>query len=233
MDTLTDNLAVGLARLLPPETLLRILVGVVIVFLLSVLRQLLQYTTLLALLRSFFRRKLTAIETYLNGKWRSPKVTRVMWNLRDAHYFKRAVGIYAESGFREALIRFHARHQPAVTWAMIVQARGHLEHKDNAIHVRLSGTDRFFHFFFHQLVGFFIWLIFVLVVIKIFLGKPTGWDLALLVLLAMAFLVSIIVFARLDLPYQTAKQLHSLSKSPRRKQTWFEKILRRAINRAD
>ncbi|MDP3811060.1 MAG: hypothetical protein Q8Q78_08670 [Hydrogenophaga sp.] len=74
------------------------------------------------------RRRFELLEQYLSKPEIADKETRIaVSELRDAHYFKAATGIYAEKTFRHALLRMHAQTSFTVNWMQIRRARPHIE----------------------------------------------------------------------------------------------------------
>lgn len=65
------------------------------------------------------------------------EAVKVLRDLRDAHYFKLATGIYAEKSFRNALIRLHTNLSHLVGWTTIRRTLPYIEvTKDGVVSVR-------------------------------------------------------------------------------------------------
>ncbi|MFZ3019418.1 MAG: hypothetical protein WA056_13280 [Gallionella sp.] len=74
------------------------------------------------------KRKLEALDSYVaSPNTADAKAIKAISDLRDAHYFKIATGIYAESRLRNAIIKLHEATSHLVTWRHIRLALPHLD----------------------------------------------------------------------------------------------------------
>jgi len=80
---------------------------------------------------------------------------KVLRDLRDAHYFKIATGIYAEKRLRSALIALHNRTSHLVNWGQIRRAYPYINANDSGmVTIReLTGFERV-SYWYNQFVGY-------------------------------------------------------------------------------
>lgn len=84
---------------------------------------------------------------------------RVLRDLRDAHYFKVATGIYAEKKLRNALINLHEQTSYLINWRQIRRAWLYFEvDKDERIAVREPTFFEFFEYWCNQISGYVLFL---------------------------------------------------------------------------
>ncbi|GAA5784874.1 hypothetical protein [Chitiniphilus shinanonensis] len=120
----------------------------------------------------FIERKRSKRLGHLNDYVERPELAdseamQVLRDLRDAHYFKVATGIYAEKGFRKSLIKLHQDTSHLIGWPTIRSALAFIEiGSDGEAKVRepflRENIERWYNNFtsgFFFVVGVF-WLIF-------------------------------------------------------------------------
>lgn len=80
---------------------------------------------------------------------------KVLRDLRDAHYFKIATGIYAEKNLRSALIALHNRTSHLVGWSSIRRAFPYIQANNRReVKIReLTGFEKF-GYWYNQFVGY-------------------------------------------------------------------------------
>lgn len=84
-----------------------------------------------------------------------PDSVRVLSDLRDAHYFKIATGIYAEKKLRKALITLHNRASHHISWQQIRRAFQYIEISgDEALVIRQFTLFELIGYGYNQLVGY-------------------------------------------------------------------------------
>lgn len=79
----------------------------------------------------------------------------VLSDLRDAHYFKVATGIYAEKKLRSALITLHNQTSHHISWQQIKRAFQYIEiGENNTLEIRELTTIEVLGYWYNQLVGY-------------------------------------------------------------------------------
>jgi hypothetical protein len=74
------------------------------------------------------RRRLEQINDYISAhEFADPETIKAVRDLRDAHYFNVATGIYAENCTRKAFIKAHQSSSHCITWKHIQRAREYIE----------------------------------------------------------------------------------------------------------
>jgi hypothetical protein len=74
------------------------------------------------------RRRLEQINEYVSSNEAADQETiKVVRDLRDAHYFNVATGIYAENRTRSAFIKLHQSFSHCITWKYINRARPYID----------------------------------------------------------------------------------------------------------
>jgi hypothetical protein len=94
---------------------------------------------------------------------------KVLSDLRDAHYFKIATGIYAEKKVRRALINLHNHTSHHINWRQIQRAFPYIEVKeDESIIIRRMTSFEAIGYWYNQIVGYFS-LLFAAAIFTLFL----------------------------------------------------------------
>jgi hypothetical protein len=102
------------------------------------------------------RKRLEQINEYvLSHDAADPETVKVVRDLRDAHYFNVATGIYAENRTRSAFIKLHQTSSHCITWKHIDRARPYMEiAADETITIRdLSRFDKI-SYWYNQFVAY-------------------------------------------------------------------------------
>jgi len=80
---------------------------------------------------------------------------KALRDLRDAHYFKIATGIYAEKSLRKALIKLHDQTSHNVSWSSIRRAYQYIQADGNQnVTVRELTIFEKFGYWYNQIVGY-------------------------------------------------------------------------------
>lgn len=80
---------------------------------------------------------------------------KVLSDLRDAHYFKVATGIYAEKKLRSVLITLHNQTSHHISWQQIKRAFQYIEiGENNTLEIRELTTIEVLGYWYNQLVGY-------------------------------------------------------------------------------
>lgn len=128
------------------------------------------------------RRRIEQFDAYVSLPDTGDAATiRAIRDLRDAHYFKIATGIYAESRVRNAFIKLHEATSHLVTWRHICRAHPYLVvSSDETITVRELDFFENLSYRYNQLVAYlFLFLAASLIVIVIFSGTKSLTSVAL------------------------------------------------------
>lgn len=138
-------------------------------------------------------------------------VHHALIDVRDAHYFKCATGIYAESKRRSALLRLHRETSPAISWKFIRRANQHIEIDRNG---NVSISEKLFwskvSIWYNYCVGavfLCVGLIFSALFLSTLLEAPKASIMFLGVAL-LGFLVSAFSLAQ-NLPWISAERLRA------------------------
>ena len=107
------------------------------------------------------KRRLEQLETYVSspdsGDVNAIKAIR---DLRDAHYFKIATGIYAESRVRNAYIKLHEATSHLITWRHICRAHPYVKvAPDETVTVRAMDFSETLSYWYNQVFAYFFLLI--------------------------------------------------------------------------
>lgn len=134
-------------------------------------------------------------------------VQEAMRDLREAHYFQIATGIYAEDKIRKRLIKLHHVTAPEVTWHRIKRAMEYLE-PDNGDSMRVVPFT-LWHKFSKFMNGFVMWMFllaaasgFVLLLLQ---AEKTNAQLATQVASIMVLFAMAMVAQVLNWPYYSAE----------------------------
>lgn len=102
------------------------------------------------------KRLLERLETYVSSpEAGEPKTMKAVRDIRDAHYFKVATGIYAEARVRNAYIELHGRTSHLITWRHICRAHPYLEvAADETITVRVMDFAESLSYWYNQIVAY-------------------------------------------------------------------------------
>jgi hypothetical protein len=134
---------------------------------------------------------------------------KVLRDLRDAHYFKIATGIYAEKNLRSALIKLHDQTSHEVNWALIRRAFPYIQaNGQKQVKVRDLTAFEGFGCWYNQLVGY-ISLLTAAGIFSLFVFSTTKSFASLIWVISGAFAAlffAMFVFAQ-NWPEQAAKRI--------------------------
>lgn len=107
------------------------------------------------------KRRLEQIETYISSPDSGDaNAMSALRDIRDAHYFKIATGIYAESRVRNAIIKLHEATSYLVTWRLIRRAYPYLDvSADEKVTVRELDFSENLSYWYNQVSGYLFLLI--------------------------------------------------------------------------
>lgn len=102
------------------------------------------------------RRRLEQINEYVSShEAADPETIKVVRDLRDAHYFNVATGIYAENRTRSAFIKMHQVSSHCISWKYIERARPYIDiAADETITIRDSNFFEKLSFWYNQCVAY-------------------------------------------------------------------------------
>ncbi|MGZ5028666.1 MAG: hypothetical protein ACXV9T_15900 [Methylobacter sp.] len=102
------------------------------------------------------RRRLEQINEYLlSHEAADPETIKVVRDLRDAHYFKVATGIYAENRTRSAFIKMHQLSSHCISWKHIERARPYIDiAADETISIRDLTFIEKISYWYNQFVAY-------------------------------------------------------------------------------
>lgn len=156
------------------------------------------------------KKKIAQINEYISSNnSQDTKTRKAISDLKDAHYFKIATGIYAEHKARSALINLHETTSHHITWRHIRRAHEFIEISDKEeISIRPTSPAEKLGYWYNNLSGAFLLLLsatlFGLVfittnksVIAIITGLLTGF---------LCALISIFIFSQ-NWPIKAAKKI--------------------------
>lgn len=155
-------------------------------------------------------RRLEKLEAYVsNTDAADEEALKVIKDLRDAHYFKVATGIYAEQTLRESLIQLHKATSHKINWTIIKRAMPYVDASSNTtVSIRdMAGWERLGHVY-NLFVGFMFLVFAGVILIAFTISEPkTTINIAVGVggAAASAFF-SMFVFSQ-NWPYLSAKQI--------------------------
>lgn len=106
-------------------------------------------------------RRLGQLETYVSSPGSGDaNALKAVQDIRDAHYFKIATGIYAESRVRSAFIKLHEATSHLVSWRHICRAHPYLKvAADETVTVRELDFSETLSYWYNQFVAYFFLLI--------------------------------------------------------------------------
>ncbi|GAB2180865.1 hypothetical protein DLREEDagrD3_10880 [Denitratisoma sp. agr-D3] len=107
------------------------------------------------------KRRLEQFDAYVSSPNSGDANTiKVIQDLRDAHYFKIATGIYAESRVRNAFIKLHEATSHLITWRHICRAHPYLKvAADETVTVRELDFSEKLSYWYNQLSAYFFLLL--------------------------------------------------------------------------
>lgn len=107
------------------------------------------------------KRRLEQFDAYVSSpNAGDSNTTKVIRDLRDAHYFKIATGIYAESRVRNAFIKLHEATSHLITWRHICRAHPYLKvAEDETVTVRELDYSEKLSYWYNQLSAYFFLLL--------------------------------------------------------------------------
>jgi hypothetical protein len=152
------------------------------------------------------RRRLEQINEYvLSHDAADPETIKVVKDLRDAHYFKVATGIYAENRTRSAFIKLHQTSSHCIAWKHIERARPYMEiAEDQTITIRDFNFIEKLGYWYNLCVAILSLLFAVLLIVAFLLSDTKnitslessfGSSLFLLVLAVVMFIENLPVHA--------------------------------------
>lgn len=159
--------------------------------------------------------KIERLDSYVENPEAADKLTlQAIKDLRDAHYFKIATGIYAEKNLREALIKLHNKHSPTINWTHIKRALPYIEtNKGTETSVRKTTISETIGYYYNLSTGIlFLFLSIAALVAFISTGKLnlisvlTGAGSAL-----FSFAFALFVFSQ-NFPEKSAKLIRNTIK---------------------
>lgn len=164
--------------------------------------------------------KIERLDSYVENPEAADEVTlQAIKDLRDAHYFKVATGIYAEKNLREALIKLHNKHSPSINWTHIKRALPYIEtNKSAETSIRKTTISEKFGYYYNLSTGIlflFLFLSVAALVAFISTGKLsvisvlTGAGSAL-----FSFAFALFVFSQ-NFPEKSAKLIRNTIKKPK------------------
>jgi hypothetical protein len=102
------------------------------------------------------RRRLEQINEYVSSHDAAdPETIKVVRDLRDAHYFNIATGIYAENRTRSAFIKLHQASSHCIAWKHINRARLYIDiAADETITIRDLTRSEKLGYWYNQIVAY-------------------------------------------------------------------------------
>jgi len=102
------------------------------------------------------RRRLEQINEYVSShEAADPETIKVVRDLRDAHYFNVATGIYAENRTRSAFIKLHQDSSHCIAWKHIDRARLYIDiAADETITIRDLTRFEWLGYWYNQCVAY-------------------------------------------------------------------------------
>lgn len=171
------------------------------------------------------RRRLEQINEYVSSHDAAdPETIKVVRDLRDAHYFNVATGIYAENRTRSAFIKLHQASSHCIAWKHIDRARLYIDiAADETITIRdLTRFERL-GYWYNQCAAFgslfFSVVLFIITFVlsdsktmMLFWGS-LGTSLFLVILAIFIFFQNLPIFAK-DLIAKELERLRDCSSAP-------------------
>jgi hypothetical protein len=155
-------------------------------------------------------RRLEKLESYVsNTEAADESALKVIKDLRDAHYFKVATGIYAESMLRDSLINLHNITSHKVNWTQIRRALPYINaSQDMSVSIRDMDFGEKFGYIYNFLVGFMFLIFAGVMLIAFTISEPKS---IMNVLFGVggataSAMFSMFVFSQ-NWPYGAAKQI--------------------------
>lgn len=136
---------------------------------------------------------------------------RVLKDLRDAHYFRVATGIYAESKLRSKLIELHNSTPHTISWTTIRRAMEFIVFDDEKpASIRTSTRFEKFNHFYNILTGSLMLVISVLIFIVFFAYGPPNFRIKALAFISSLIFIAIAMFIfSHNWPRQAADKINS------------------------
>jgi hypothetical protein len=102
------------------------------------------------------RRRLEQINEYISSHDSAdPEMIKAVRDLRDAHYFNIATGIYAENRTRSAFIKIHQSSSHCIAWKHIQRARPYIEiAADETVTIRDLTLFEHLSYWYNQCVAY-------------------------------------------------------------------------------
>lgn len=168
------------------------------------------------------RKRLEQINEYVSSHDAAdPETIKVVRDLRDAHYFKVATGIYAENRTRSAFIKLHQTSSHCIAWKHIERARLYIDiAADETITIRKLTCFEWLGYWYNQCVAYGSLFFSVVLFITTFLlsetktvmlfGESLGLSLFLVMLAVFVFFQNLPVYAK-DLIAKEQERLRDCS----------------------
>ena len=101
------------------------------------------------------KKRLDKLEVYVNNKEAAnSEALEVIKDLRDAHYFKVATGIYAEKRLRDSLINLHKKTSHTINWVNIKRAMPYIDaDSTSTVSIRDQSRSEQFGYFYNLFTG--------------------------------------------------------------------------------
>lgn len=102
------------------------------------------------------RRQFEYLDLYIaKSELADEESVKVLRDLRDAHYFKVATGIYAEKKLRRALINLHDRTSHFISWTQIRRAFRYIEtSEDGIVEIRKLRKFEAIGYWYNELIAY-------------------------------------------------------------------------------
>ncbi|QYJ69725.1 hypothetical protein K0H59_11725 [Shewanella sp. FJAT-51649] len=130
----------------------------------------------------------------------------------ERHAFRKYYGINADAEMREALIKFHRKHQRKIGWHDIRRAYSNITLSGTKISASLQWHEHLMRWIVTTLcylVGAYALFVMVYAVLTISSGNTL--TLLSLTLAALLLLVTAVIFSSLNWPYHSARKIISVS----------------------
>lgn len=164
------------------------------------------------------RRRLEQINEFVSSyDTADPETLKVVRDLRDAHYFNVATGIYAENRTRSAFIKMHQASSHCIAWKHIERARPYMDiAADETITIRDLTSMEWLGYWYNQCVAylslFFSIVLFIITFVlsdtktMMSFGISLGTSIFLVVLALFVFFQNLPIYAK----ERIAKELQRL-----------------------